>query len=33
LFCERNSFTFPQNIQVGWLYTTTFLLMRILRNF
>src|SRR5258708_9347537 len=25
LFCERNSFTLPQNIQPGWLNTTTFL--------
>src|SRR5258708_22081531 len=23
LFCERNSFTLPQNIQPGWLNTTT----------
>lgn len=26
LFCERNSFTFAQNIQPGWLKRTTFLL-------
>src|SRR5215471_10075222 len=27
LFCERNSFTFSQNIHPGWLYRTTFWLI------